>query len=114
MERAHRVSYRLAYGEIPAGEAVLHRCDVRRCVRPDHLFTGTNADNQADKVAKGRQLRGNTAPNAKLSEAEVGELRRLHATGMLNMTGAARHHGVSVAAISNAVHGKSWKHLTSD
>jgi HNH endonuclease len=58
---AHRLSWLLHYGPIPEGLGVLHRCDIRECVRPDHLFLGTNAVNMADKVAKGRQARGQTA-----------------------------------------------------
>lgn len=57
-ELAHRVAWRLERGEIQAGLFVLHRCDNPRCVRPDHLFLGTNADNMADMVQKGRQSRG--------------------------------------------------------
>jgi hypothetical protein len=55
---AHRISYALAYGEIPHGMWVLHRCDNRRCCNPSHLFLGTHQDNENDKVAKGRQARG--------------------------------------------------------
>ena len=52
---AHRYSWTLANGEIPPGICVLHRCDVRTCVRPDHLFLGTQQDNLADMTEKGRR-----------------------------------------------------------
>ena len=54
---AHRVAWELAYGPIPEGMNVLHRCDVGNCCRPTHLFLGTQADNVADAIRKGR-MRG--------------------------------------------------------
>jgi hypothetical protein len=71
--RAHRVSYELHTGPIPAGMEVLHRCDVPACVNPEHLFLGTHADNMKDKSAKGRVARnfGEANGRAKLTDEQV-------------------------------------------
>lgn len=52
---AHRLAWYLANGEIPKGMYVCHTCDVKACIRPDHLFLGTPSDNQQDAVKKGRR-----------------------------------------------------------
>lgn len=86
---AHRVAWRLTHGPIPEGLCVLHRCDNRSCVNPAHLWLGTQVDNIADMVRKGR-----SRSRRKLSDAEVREIRILTKTN-LSDGAVGRQYGVS-------------------
>lgn len=105
--RAHRVSYELYIGQIPEGMCVLHKCDIRLCVNPDHLFLGTNANNSADMVAKGRVKRGAAHGMAKLTEKDVIEIRNSEKLQKV----LAKKHSVSRSHISVIRARKAWKHL---
>lgn len=108
-ELAHRASWRLSAGEIPAGLLVCHHCDNPPCVRPDHLFLGTNQDNVADQIAKGRRPRahGQNNSNAKLTDAEVAEIRTRYGPGV-RIVDLAAEYGISKSQIWNIVSGKQW------
>lgn len=107
--RAHRVSWELAFGQVPDGLCVLHRCDVRTCVNPDHLFLGTRADNTADMVTKKRQKRGLRGEDV-LTAEEVGAMRELRMRGR-SAREIAEAYGVGEKTAWAIVTGRSWRHL---
>ncbi len=84
---AHRVSYAAFVGPIPDGMLVCHRCDVRDCVNPGHLFLGTHSDNLLDasrknRVSRTHQPKGSANPQAKLIEADIPVIRGLLSDGV--------------------------------
>ena len=117
--RAHRVAWEARYGPIPAGLVVCHHCDTPLCVRVSHLFLGTPGDNNRDSMLKGRRAKGEAVNTAKLTEAQVREIRRLYEPaavrgqhlGRTSNREIARRYGVSDAMISYILRGTSWRHV---
>lgn len=109
--RAHRVSYLLHYGTIPADLMVCHHCDCRDCVNPQHLFLGTCADNIHDMMVKGRRngLLGEDCPHAKLTSEDVAFIRAHCGKISQKALGVMFH--VSESAISAIHRRKNWKHI---
>ena len=109
---AHRASWVIHNGPIPKGMHVLHRCDVRHCVRPSHLFIGTNADNMADMMAKGRKsgdhVRGARNHSAKLNPSKVRWVRLQRDRSAADVAAVL---GVSPGAIRFVRSGHTWKHV---
>jgi len=109
---AHRYSWELAYGPIPEGADILHRCDNPPCVRPDHLWAGTHAENMADMVAKGRSdtARGSANGNSRLTEADIPRIRALAAEGW-SQRRIAREFGVTRGPIQAILCGRAWRQM---
>ncbi len=121
--RAHRISYEIHFGN-PHGLMVLHTCDNRHCVRPDHLFLGTHQDNMDDMTEKGRAAsgkkhrahlhpdtirRGSSNGNSRLTEDKVREIRSLFPSKSARELGAI--YGVSRIMIRKILNREAWFHI---
>lgn len=105
--KAHRFSYIIHVGEIPNGMCVCHKCDIRSCVNPDHLFLGTIADNNKDKARKNRAARqpGELHGMCKLTQASVDEIRSVKNPHLPTL---AKRFGVSKSQISRIIRNERW------
>jgi HNH endonuclease len=111
----HRISYAVFKGDFDDNLDVLHRCDIKNCINPEHLFLGTQANNMADRDAKGRQAKGEKngrySPVAKLTDIQIKEIRHLKAETRLSQKEIAQIFHVSRPLISCILRGKRWKHV---
>lgn len=111
-ERAHRISWVLANGPIPDGLSILHSCDNPGCVRPDHLRSGTAADNARDRDERNRHARlsGEAHGRSKLTEAQIEAIRAKYVPGSreFGQYGLARRYGVGQQQISRILRGERW------
>jgi hypothetical protein len=115
IDGAHRVSWQLHFGPIPAGMSICHTCDNPPCVNPVHLFVGTQDENWADMRTKGRGSEpphrlGEAVNTAVLTEATVRICRERYAAGE-RTTDLAREFGVNQSTIKRVVSRKTWKHV---
>ena len=110
LHRSNRLVIGLRTGD--EGHA-LHSCDNPPCVNPAHLSIGTNAENIAQRDARGRQVTppGEDNGSAKLTGPEVLEIRARYATGQITQRALAEEYGVHFSLISLIVRRKSWKHI---
>ncbi len=140
-KRAHRVSWEMTNGEVPDGLDVLHKCDNPPCVKPDHLFLGTQADNNRDRDSKGRQAsggrhgsrlhpesrpkgkkhfshtnpekvaRGEEQGSSRLTEEDVLAIRREYVPYKVSYPVLAKKYGVNPETVARVVRREHWVHL---
>ncbi len=111
MRSTHRLSYEVFKGD-PGRLMVLHNCDTRACVNPDHLRLGTHRDNMRDGVKRRRFAcrKGEQNSNAKVTDAQVNEIRTRFAAGEIQ-TALAKEYGLSTTTMHVIVTRKRWQHL---
>lgn len=106
--RAHRVLYEVEFGPIAEGLVVCHVCDNPPCIKPTHLFVGTQADNIADMVRKGRL--GPRSPKRKLT-ADLVLLIRKWVAGGASLRQLSKSLGIHHTTIGSAARRETWRHL---
>lgn len=116
MRTAHRVSYELFVGEIPDGLFVLHKCDNPKCVKPRHLFLGTQADNNRDASKKGRARtlprHGEDNPGARFTASQVLAMWNAYASGGVTQQKIAEEYGTDQGTVGGIVRGERWVSVT--
>jgi len=113
--KSHRMAWEIYIGKIPHNLFVLHKCDNRSCVNPDHLFLGTNVDNMKDMVKKGRSKifseihSGEGNIHAKLKEKNIEEIRKMCKSGKYTRSYIAEKFNISSNHVFRISHNLSWK-----
>lgn len=110
LQRAHRVIWEYHNRTIPQGMLVCHQCDNPACCNPDHLFLGTQLDNNRDKVKKGRQPRGVDIPWTTLCENDIIQIRAKYSQGY-RIKRLATEYGVAWETTRRIIIGRTWAHL---
>jgi hypothetical protein len=109
--KAHRVAYFLATGRINDALMVLHKCDVRLCCNPRHLYQGDAKQNTRDALQRGHQSKsfGESNGKAKLTEKQVNSIRKRYKSGLITQKTLAHYYGVSETTIYYVCTGERWK-----
>lgn len=113
--KVHRWVAGLVYGQRDSNQVVMHSCDKPACVNPDHLSYGTQQDNIADMISKGRGFvpinKGDSHSQAILTSDKVRQIRNLLETTNLKQHEIGKIFGVGQVTISDIKHGRRWGHV---
>lgn len=112
LKSAHRLAWEFTYGEIPGGLQVNHKCDVRLCVRPSHLYLGTQRQNLIDARERGRlkDRSGENNGTSKLTDGDVVKIRELYKDGN-RVEDLSKKFRVAMSTIYSVVSGRRWTHI---
>lgn len=106
----HRLSYEMHKGEIPEGLMVCHKCNVKLCINPDHLYVGTHNDNMRD-MADSDVMKGEANPKSILTQSQVVEIKQMIKDRKVVYRKIAETYGVSRQAIKDIASGRTWSWL---
>lgn len=107
----HRLMHIIHNGALSSEEIVCHTCDNPSCVNPDHLWSGTHKDNMQDAMQKGRAIKGERVPSAKLTKEEVLEIREKYSSSDISQRDLADQYSLTKSTIGDIVREEIWTHL---
>jgi len=106
----HRFLWETFFGPLKQDECCCHKCDVRNCINPAHIFIGTREDNQRDMKTKGRSARGERNGAVKLTADAVLNIRKLYDSGVFQRD-IAKKFCVSQSCVSDIIRKRRWAHI---
>lgn len=109
--RLHRYLFPIFHGEIKDGLCILHKCDNRACINPEHLRQGTDAENTLDKIKNGNLRIGEDHGTAKLTAADVRHIREMWESGIYTQVGIGKMYQISSAHVCAITKRRFWKNV---